>query len=509
MTVINTNVAASLTANSMRENQRTMENTMERLATGKRINSASDDAAGLAIETRMESQIRGLGQAARNANDGISLLQTADGAAAEMSSMLQRMRELSVQAQTGTLGADDVTNLNGEFVALAKEIDRIATDTTFNNKNILASTQTINIAVGADEADVIAVNLVDFNLDAGKGGVTNAIAQVYSFGTVETDAEALALNGTATFTVGSNSVILNMGSATMTTVDQMVTAINNDANFGAGVAGSYTASKNSTGGLIMTANTAGASFNALSGLASSTNIAGADAVLSNAKAGTFAVGIASDSAADSLADTKTLVLTYGGSKTVSVAGNGTSTNTMAKIVALVNADSDFGTGVAGGYTASVDATHGIIVTANEKGTSTGDIVVTTSAGSGTIPAGSTLQAADNGAGTPMGADLSNFAKSTVADNVGTAGVLLKIDNAIKGIASARADFGATINRLEYTVDSLNTSVLNTQAAKSQIVDADYAAETTELARTQIIAQASTAMLSQANQQAQSVLALLK
>ena len=104
MSVINTNIAATLTANSMRENQRTMENTMERLATGKRINSASDDAAGLAIETRMDSQIRGLSQASRNANDGISLLQTADGAASEMSDMLQRMRELSVQAQNGTVG---------------------------------------------------------------------------------------------------------------------------------------------------------------------------------------------------------------------------------------------------------------------------------------------------------------------------------------------------------------------------------------------------------------------
>ena len=509
MTVINTNVAATLTANSMRENQRTMENTMERLATGKRINSASDDAAGLAIETRMESQIRGLGQAARNANDGISLLQTADGAAAEMSNMLQRMRELSVQAQTGTLSADDVSNLNEEFVALAKEIDRIATDTTFNNKNILASTQTINIAVGADEADVIAVNLVDFNLDAGKGGVTNAISQVYSFGTVESDAEALALNGLATFTVGANSVSLNMSSSNITTVDQMVTAINNDIDFGAGVAGSYTASKNSTGGLIMTANTAGASFTALTGLANSTEIAGADAVLSNAKEGIFSIGIGTDDLANAFADTKTMTLTYDGTKSVVITADAANTDTMAEIVTLINADADFGSGVAGGYTASVDGTHGVILTANEKGTSTGGLVVTTTADAGTIPAGATVQAADNGAGTPMGADLSNFAKSTVADNVGTAGVLAKIDNAIKGIASARADFGATINRLEYTVDNLSKTILNTQAAKSQIVDADYAAETTELARTQIIAQASTAMLSQANQQAQSVLALLK
>ena len=109
----------------------------------------------------------------------------------------------------------------------------------------------------------------------------------------------------------------------------------------------------------------------------------------------------------------------------------------------------------------------------------------------------------------MGENIADFATAGTGDDVDTTGVIEEIDNAIKGVASARAEFGAVINRLEYTVDSLNTTVLNTQAAKSRIVDADYAAETTELARTQIIAQASTAMLSQANQQAQTVLALLK
>ena len=157
MTVINTNTAASVTANSMKSNMRGMEQTMERLSTGKRINSASDDAAGLGIETRMTSQVRGLQQASRNANDGIAMLQTADGAASEMNNMLQRMRELAVQAQTGTLGTDDIANLNQEFAALATEIDRIADDTTFNNKNILQSTQHIQIAVGADESDIIMI----------------------------------------------------------------------------------------------------------------------------------------------------------------------------------------------------------------------------------------------------------------------------------------------------------------------------------------------------------------
>ena len=210
-----------------------------------------------------------------------------------------------------------------------------------------------------------------------------------------------------------------------------------------------------------------------------------------------------------------MTLTYGAGKTVTVAGSADITDApasgMSDIVALINGDGDFGDG-AGKYKASIDGSLGIILTANTLGTSTGDLVVTTDATANTVPVGATVQAGDDGVGldgTPMGADLSNFADSAVTDSVGTAGVIAKIDNAIEGIATARANFGATINRLEYTVDNLNTTILNTQAAKSQIVDADYAAETTELARTQIISQASTAMLSQANQQAQSVLALLK
>lgn len=279
MTVINTNVAATVTANAMKTNARAMETSMERLSTGKRINSASDDAAGLGIDTRMTSQIRGLQQAARGANDGIAMLQTADGAAAEIGDMLQRMRELAVQSRLGTMSADDITNIDQEYVQLALEIDRVATDTTFNNKAIIgAGAAAIKISVGADETDIV------------------------------------------TFT------------------------------------------------------------------------------------------------------TKTLELSNSN---------------------------------------------------------------------------------------VYGADLDLMMAAGGADDVNEDGTIAKLDAAIKGIATERASYGATINRLEFAIDTINATVLNTQEAKSQIVDADYAAETTELARTQIISQASTAMLSQANQQQQSVLALLK
>ena len=279
MTVINTNVAATVTANAMKTNARAMEVSMERLSTGKRINSASDDAAGLAIETRMTSQIRGLQQAARGANDGIGLLQTADGAAAEISDMLQRMRELAVQSRLGTMSADDITNIDQEYVQLALEIDRVATDTTFNNKAIIGADKgAIKISVGADETDIVTFTTKSLELD------TTAV---------------------------------------------------------------------------------------------------------------------------------------------------------------------------------------------------------------------------------YGADLDAMMAAGGASDVDEDGTIAKLDAAIKGIATERASYGATINRLEFAIDTINATVLNTQAARSQIVDADYAAETTELARTQIISQASTAMLSQANQAAQSVLALLK
>ncbi|MDA8789088.1 hypothetical protein N9M91_03330, partial [Porticoccaceae bacterium] len=138
MTVINTNSAALLTANSININERNMTKTMERLSTGQRINSAADDAAGLAISNRMTSQIRGLEQAGRNANNATSMVTLADGAAEQITNILQRMRELVVQAADGSNEATDVALLNVEFVEAAKEIDRITDVTEFNGKNLLS-----------------------------------------------------------------------------------------------------------------------------------------------------------------------------------------------------------------------------------------------------------------------------------------------------------------------------------------------------------------------------------
>ena len=295
MTVINTNVAATITANALTKNERAMSQAMERLSTGLRINSAGDDAAGLAISSRMTSQIKGLDQAVRNANDAISMVQTADGALIEITNMLQRMKELAVQAASGTNSATDRDALHVEFAALIAAVEDIADDTQWNGSNLLdgsvGSSGAVAFQVGANASQTISVTFAD----------------------LETDGDS-----------ASSGLMENLDAA----------ALGDD-----------------------------------------------------------------------------------------------STNDLAGL--------------------SVDT----------------------------------------------------VALATTA--------LTQLGFAIDKVNSHRATLGATINRLEYAADNLANVSQNTSASRSRVLDADYASETTELAKTQIIQQAATAMLSQANQAAQSVLALLK
>jgi len=172
VTVINTNVSATLASNAIARNERAMSTAMERLSTGKRINSAGDDAAGLAISARMASQVKGLEQAARNANDGISMVQTIEGAGREILNVLTRMKELAVQASTGTLSTTDRTALNTEFGELDKEIDRIEANTKWNTKALMNGASTVNIQVGdaSGNANQMAIAFKDWGADVGANG---------------------------------------------------------------------------------------------------------------------------------------------------------------------------------------------------------------------------------------------------------------------------------------------------------------------------------------------------
>ena len=162
MATINTNMAANIAANSMSRNERSMGQTMERLSTGIRINSAKDDAAGLAISSKMTSQINGLNQAVRNANDAISMIQVAEGALGGMTDMMQRMRELAVQAVSDSNTTADRTALNSEFVQLRSQIEDIATDTQWNGVSILNSGTDKTFQIGANAGQTITVALDDF-----------------------------------------------------------------------------------------------------------------------------------------------------------------------------------------------------------------------------------------------------------------------------------------------------------------------------------------------------------
>ena len=416
MTVINTNVSATLASNAISRNDRAMSTAMERLSTGLRINSAGDDAAGLAIASRMRSQVDGLEQAARNANDGISMIQTAEGAYIEVSNMLARMKELAVQASSGTYSDTDRAALNLEFDQLQAEMIRIAGNTQWNGFNILDG------AAGGSSATV------NYQVGAGSGQTMAA--------TFNTLYKSVATSSAATLTRAGGAP------------DKYAIDISG-ANVAAGDHLKITLTDN--GGNVV---------DVLLNL-------DATAVASLARPNGNEVRHALDQAGD-----------------IHYIDNGyTALNTVlgqaghAGIVVTV-----------GSANGTADAANKIYIagTANDQ-------AFTIANGGVSIVRGevSTLDAFDVSSATN--------AQKAVAE----------LDTLITNVAAGRAKYGAYINRLEYASDNLMNVAQNTDASRSQIEDADYAAETSELARTQIIAQASTAMLAQANQSKQSVLALLQ
>ena len=578
MTVINTNVNAVLAQNSLVKNERAMSSAMEQLSTGKRINSAADDAAGMAIASKMTAQIRGLDQAGRNINDAVAMIQTAEGATGEITNMLQRMRELAVQASSGTYTTEDKANIELEFQALLVGIDNIADTTQWNGRNVLDGSGSATVfQIGANDGQLLTVDLGNLNTDA------------YAAGSAGSSVIATSAKGVAAMTsveVGSVTVAVSG----LTSTAGLVTALNADSTFSAsylatestantGVtitekSGAYTAT-GPTVTLNGAATVAGSSLLTISddeansltsvaaggvnvnsaALAAATNVAGVAAALNadtnfaaayTATAGTGTLTItelvgtdagptvtttstaaytstgtpgAGDGAAVLQSNTMTIsdaeaqtLLTLdftansgGASGAVDVSGAAN----VAAVATLLNADTNF--------TAAFTATTGTgtLVITEKAGTTansgTGIVAVVTSTtayndSTSVITAGTAPTSATTATGVVsvlgLGSDISGLTSTT-------ASVLATLDTALEAISTQNATNGAAINQLEYTADSLANVSLNTQASRSRIEDADYAKATTELARTQIIQQAGTAMLAQANQQSQGVLALLQ
>ena len=545
MTSINTNVSAQLTANALTQNNRAMSQTMERLSTGSRINSAADDAAGLAIVSKMDAQVTGLNQAVRNANDAISMIQTADGAAVEIDSMLQRMREISVSSSNGTNTTADLTNMNKEFANLATEIQRVVDTTQFNNTNILdgsvGTNGVVSFNIGANASQTVDVDFANFALGSSTAtsdeqtlaltiGDINGVTAASSIVMTEADGSSIVINDAAIvaaqlLTGGTGTDLQDTDYATFTQALNTQIAANTGMNQVAFAVGSAdisilgTRANEGVGGITtMVQKTAAGVESAVSATATVGDTVGSAAVLGTQSLNLTLAQANGIAAGSSLVITDADGATFEVTDAAIVTAQGVTTGTgttlqdtdYATLIQALNAQSTASTTFAGVAFAVGDA--GDTITAIQDVAGTGTLLSMnsrTAAGAeaavGTITTNAVGVAA--GGADVMAADISDFlVEGTQAQATTT---LDELDAAIAGLAGQRAEFGSWVNRLEHTVDNLTNVSQNTSASRSRIEDADYAVETSELARTQIISQAATAMLSQANQQAQSVLALLK
>lgn len=377
MATINTNMSANIASNALTRNERSMSSTMERLSTGLRINSAKDDAAGLAISSKMTSQIRGLNQAVRNANDAVSMLQVAEGAMSGITDMLQRMRELAIQAISDSNTSADRVALDAEYQQLRAEINRIGGNTQWNGTNLLdgqiGSSGTMTFQVGANANQTVAATFT--TMGSTEGTVSSATTTDHGSSAAQVSTITLASGSFREGDVVSYTIDGKTASFGISIASGAMDAIDNAVNIASTSAGTVTAARASATTVTLTAGTQNKAF-----------------VLDN------------------------------------------------------------------------------------------------------------LQVSRGVAGDVAKSDITTASSATTS--------LTTIANAITSVDSARASNGASMNRLEYASDNLQNVAQNTAAARSRILDADYAAETTELARSQIIQQAATAMLAQANAQATSVISLL-
>lgn len=393
---VNTNVASLNTQRNLSNSSGALATSLQRLSTGSRINSAKDDAAGLQIANRLTSQINGMGVAVKNSNDGISMAQTAEGALEQSTTILQRMRDLSLQAANGSNSAEERKALNAEVVELKKELDRIANTTSFGGKKLLdGSFQATTFQVGAAANETITVKLDEMS--------TKAMEAKYSTGAIEAAGVATAATNAAAS--GAVAISITIGGVAKTysaaipadtkeeDVAQILATVINDANIGVG------AFINEDGDFdLVTAMTSGASAGQISA---------------------FSYGV------------------------------------------------------------------GANVTDATAAATTNDITLT--------EATADNKAADIDINTVLGAQTA----------------VIIIDQAIQKIDAQRADLGAVQNRFENTIANLQNIQENVSAARGRIQDTDFAAETAELSKNQIMQQAGTAILAQANALPQAVLSLLQ
>jgi flagellin len=562
--VINTNISSLNSQRNLNGSQGAMNQAIQRLSTGLRIHSAKDDAAGLSISQRMTSQINGLTQAARNANDGISLAQTAEGALSSAGDILQRIRTLAVQSANGTNSSQDRNSLNAEVQQLNQELQRIATTTQFNGLNLLdGSFTTANFQVGANANQTITANSGNYQTSAYGNYRIGGLAANKAGGVGDLTVGTTATNGTAGYG------------------DAMLNASGSDANTSAIAAGAYAAgdfllttasgsydvlynSGSSAGDVASAINrlNTGVTASAINQVVIGGSTATGEALSQNS---TYTFQIANDfTNSTDPASFTTVSFKVGGAST-----SGAAVSSSDQLNAAVQAFNDASgkTGFSAEAVQTEDGQWGIKLTSesgkdlritNDSGTSgasstvsVNDITVldgntdTTDSLAATLTSSSADGAWDasegtwvtgrlvldsdkafsvtttnaeffQDAGTPgtaasgtYGAQLQSVAQMDISSYDASLRTISIVDSAISALNSQRARYGALQGRFENTITNLQATSENLTASRSRIQDTDFAAETANLTRAQILQQAGVAMLAQANSAPNNVLSLLR
>jgi flagellin len=472
------------------------------LSSGLRINSAKDDAAGQAIANRMSSQITGLSQAQRNANDGISVAQTAEGALNQVNDNVQRIRELSVQAANGTNSQDDLQSIQDEVGQRLAEIDRISGETNFNGVKVLAEDQGINIQVGANDGEAISVNLQEINAETLGLNNLDLRNQV-------TSASLSEVGANVTEAVAATTVELTYTGATPAAPTYVV---GDDGNLLADVGGTlYDATFDSANNTV-SYDSSGTASTALASTSDSYVDGNGDVVeLADLNGGG---AIADDAAAPSFdIYTETAgagVVAWDGTDSYTMGANGNSIDYDTGVVTLGTAD-----GAAVTITDYDQATTGNVLTVagtSEVATDMTTVDSTLDEGTNTLMTGEDgayYVRNENGDDTTYySATVDQASGEVTLGDLAPVDPLKSIDAALNQVDSFRSELGAVQNRFESAITNLSTNETNLSAARSRIEDADYAVEVANMTRAQILQQAGTSVLAQANQIPQNVLSLL-
>ena len=555
---VNTNITSLGVQKNLTRASDALGTSMSRLSSGLKINSAKDDAAGLQIANRLTSQIKGLSVAVKNANDGISIAQTAEGAMQESTSILQRMRELSLQSANGSNSDDDRTSLQQEFTALSGELTRIANTTTFGGRNILdGSFQNVGFQIGANANETISFGMSDISATGLKGTyseatVAGAVSELSGNTMGATFPKAATATAAAAFgTIPTGGVELDVNGTKVSiaagaTIDDAITAINKQSSTTGVTAGKDTGKLTFSSANDFTVKTAANTGVSSDLTGTATAKLGSDAQIKvNGTSIDLLANDTIDQVIGKINGTGNATATITGVTAKNVDGRIELTSKDGKAVNLANgADAAKGPGALAklGLAAGVSEAklakdtsvsfNGVEVKL-KSGSTMDDIVASINSASTGVTASKNadntlklfsdkdITIADGSSGTGLKAlgltgktgatattmetTVSNLSITTAADSQKA---IQALDAAIAQVDSQRAQLGAVQNRFDTTVANLNSISENSTAARSRVQDADFASETAELTKQQTLQQASTAILSQANQLPSSVLKLL-